>query len=635
MSKVDVILISMPWAMLSSPSIQLGILRSLLEQKAFTVSARHFYLDAMKYFQEANSSHNDTAKISFQDYTEIAEEHWQVGLGDWIFAAPPYCEINAEKDDAYRCLLQKSKVSDETIEKAFRLRENVTGFLHYCAENVLESEPRIVGFTSAFSQNVASLGLAKLIKEISPETQIVFGGANCDGAMGSALHCSFPWVDVVIRGEAETVFPLYVEKIVNENDSIDLNSLPGICFRLENESVIVPQNGQSPILMNDVPMPDYSDYFTQLESSSLREDILPRLRIPYESSRGCWWGAKKHCTFCGLNGSTMAFRSKSADRVFDEVIQLSSRHKQINFSAVDNIIDMKHVEELLPRLRKLRLDGYDFNFFYEIKVNLKKHQLQLMRDAGIRSVQPGVESLSTYILKLMRKGTTALQNIRFLKWAAQYEIKPLWNIIYGFPGEPPEEYTKMANIMKSLTHLPPPNFTRLLVERFSPYQQTPENFGLRITGPASYYKFIYQVDTPVLTDLAYDFSHEYTDGNKDFSYVEPVRDAIELWNQNWQPNANYLTYQRGIDFLTINDNRPNLENSIYVFGEREAQIYLACDAGATPVHIFRKLQESGEKAVTIEDVSEFLNQLVEARLAFEENGSYISLAIPVNRQYEE
>ena len=40
----------------------------------------------------------------------------------------------------------------------------------------------------------------------------------------------------------------------------------------------------------------------------------------------------------------------------------------------------------------------------------------------------------------MRKGTTALQNIRLLKGCAADGIKVHWNIIYGTPGDTSDEY---------------------------------------------------------------------------------------------------------------------------------------------------------------------------------------------------
>ena len=64
-------------------------------------------------------------------------------------------------------------------------------------------------------------------------------------------------------------------------------------------------------------------------------------------------------------------------------------------------------------------------------------------------LQPGIESLSTPILLLMRKGVTAFQNVRLLKWCAEYGIHVFWNVIYGFWGELPEEYARLARLTPS------------------------------------------------------------------------------------------------------------------------------------------------------------------------------------------
>ena len=64
--------------------------------------------------------------------------------------------------------------------------------------------------------------------------------------------------------------------------------------------------------LDALPVPDYSDYFRDLDASGVSADVLPVLL--FETARGCWWGAKSHCTFCGLNGGAMAFRAKSQSR---------------------------------------------------------------------------------------------------------------------------------------------------------------------------------------------------------------------------------------------------------------------------------------------------------------------------------
>src|SRR5262249_16220836 len=155
--------------------------------------------------------------------------------------------------------------------------------------------------------------------------------------------------------------------------------------------------------------PIYDDFFDRLSHSPLRAELWPEVAILFESSRGCWWGDKSHCTFCGLNSATMMFRSKPATRVFEEIMSLATRYGILDFVVVDDIIDLKHIRELLPLLSTA---DCDLHIFYETKANLKKEQLRAFYEAGVTAIQPGIESLSTPILQLMRKGVTALQNVR-------------------------------------------------------------------------------------------------------------------------------------------------------------------------------------------------------------------------------
>jgi radical SAM superfamily enzyme YgiQ (UPF0313 family) len=74
--------------------------------------------------------------------------------------------------------------------------------------------------------------------------------------------------------------------------------------------------------------------------------VEPKLVI--ESSRGCWWGHKHYCTFCGLNGSLMTFRSKHPDAFFAEITELANRHRILDMIVVDNIMDMRICPRCCP-----------------------------------------------------------------------------------------------------------------------------------------------------------------------------------------------------------------------------------------------------------------------------------------------
>ncbi len=618
--KKSVMLVAMPWALLNRPSIQLGVLQSVLEQAGVATEVRSLYLDFMEHLASKTARLPEAERVTPDDYGQIAAHYF---IGDWVFAVPPFKKPSAS-DEEYFAYLRREGVAEELISAAVRARRLVPEFLDACAGELLAARPSVVGFTTTFGQNVPSLVLSKMLKRRDPSLKIVFGGANCDGPMGAALHRAFPWVDVAVRGEGERVVAELMTDLLGGGK---IRRQPGLCFREGKRRVVVEQTPAGAAPLGETPFPVYDEYFTRIQKVSFGPEVLRDVSIPFEASRGCWWGAKQHCTFCGLNGSAMAFRSKTAERAADELLYLARKYRQLSFQAVDNIMDMRYFDEFLPRLRD---SGSDLRLFYEIKSNLKRWQVRALREAGVSEVQPGLESLSTPVLRLMRKGVTALQNIRLLKWCAEFGVRAYWNIIYGFPGEPPAEYERMAALMPSLTHLEPPNLIRLGLERFSPYHQRPRDFNLEVTGPRAHYRFAYPCDEATLDDLAYSFEYRYTDDQDPETYTASVRQAIEEWRTSYGEGRSSLEYRKGPDFLVIRERRAGLKPYDYRLGETEARIYLACDAGATPASVRDALKEKGEEVET-EEIESFLQGLLEERLVYEEDGRYLSLALPVNR----
>jgi hypothetical protein len=234
------------------------------------------------------------------------------------------------------------------------------------------------------------------------------------------------------------------------------------------------------------------------------------------------------------------------------------------------------------------------------------------------------------VLRLMRKGVTGLQNLRLLKWCAELGIMPAWNLLYGFPGEPPEEYERMSELVPSLVHLEPPMFMPVELERFSPYFDRPTEFGIEIIGPLPHYRFLYSIAPEALSNLAYDFEYRYLDGRNPSTYTKNLAEAVERWRKLGERAVGSLSYRRGPGFLLVQDRRPGLETADYRFDGIEAKIYLACDAGATAADICRQLTADGDNNMDAVEIEDYLQELVDARLMYREGKSFLSLAIAVN-----
>ena len=430
--------------------------------------------------------------------------------------------------------------------------------------------------------------------------------------MGVELHRQFPFIDFVCSGEGDLNFPELAATVLSERPLIEFD---GIITRDAESETVVPQRMVCPVEMMDwLPVPSFDDYFSQLQALGLEEKVEPV--IPVETARGCWWGAKNHCTFCGLNGSTMSFRSKSPMRALEEIEQLGRYGKE--FLVTDNIIDLKYLETVIPALAE-RNSGHKFH--YETKVNLRKRHLRLLAEAGVTNLQPGIESLSTSVLKLMRKGCTFLQNIQFLKWSKQYGITAIWNFLYGFPGEDPAEYERVAELVPSLVHLRPPEIcTAVRFDRFSPYFMQPESFGIRNRRSHYAYGCIYPFQEHELDNIAYYFNYDFDAKPVVESYAKPAVDAIADW-QNHDGEASLDAKLDGGE-LVIMDTRPGSPVTRHRLCGIDREIYLFCDESRSVAAIQQRFPETERR-----DLQELLARWIQHRLMLSEGNQYLALAV--------
>jgi ribosomal peptide maturation radical SAM protein 1 len=314
----------------------------------------------------------------------------------------------------------------------------------------------------------------------------------------------------------------------------------------------------------------------------------------------------------------MRFRSKSPERVLGELADLARRYRSFRFEAVDNILDMAYLAKLFPVLVENET-GYEF--FYEVKANLNREQLKLMAQAGVTHIQPGIESLSSNVLRLMRKGTSAIQNVNLLRWAQYYNIKVEWNLLWGFPGETEQDYVDQAAVIPHLRHLPPPaNSARIWLERFSPMF----TFRLRRRSPESSYRHVYPANVD-LERVAYFFDHEL-DGELPDSTYTGVRRAAEDWSSAWREETSpVLKYWFAPHFVQIYDERRVGRGGSYTLEDTLADLYLACTSRPTTATAVRRSLDLDLSAEGIQEVFEEFGRL---GLMFLDGQFALALAVP-------
>ena len=340
----DVVLVAAPFLSVLRPALGISTLKSALSARGVTV--------------EIDYLNTEFAELLGVDFYELVSERLptQLLLGEWIFAA----SVNTpdrERDIAYLQLIKQS-APFIPLEKLYEARELAGQFVAVAASRIASRNPKLVGFSTVFQQNCPSLAIAGELKRMHPSVLVCFGGANCEGGMGRAILSEFPQVDCVFSGEADTTFPEFVVRFLARRE---ICSHPAIFCRHANSEL--RDNGI--VTLDNVPIPDFCDYFEALGRRSYRRRVQPSLM--FESSRGCWWGEKHHCTFCGLNGEIMAHRTKSPGRIMQELDALSERWGLTSFQSADNILTMSHIKDVFAPLAERRSP---FRFFYEIKGEL-------------------------------------------------------------------------------------------------------------------------------------------------------------------------------------------------------------------------------------------------------------------------
>jgi len=600
---VKIVLVTMPWHQLDTPCLPLGLLRARLA----ACRERHEVDDW--YGNLAWAGHLCDAGFSLDDYALVAD--WGVwhAMGEWVFAGALYGDPGWQ-DEEYRGYLAERGVP---AGRALEMRAAAEEFTSAATAAILALHPDLVGFTTTFQQNVASLAVAQRLKAARPELITVFGGGNCHGPMGPALHRNFPFVDHVINGEAEVAFVSLVDALAGGGPLDGIGGLtwrpPGGGSRSNGPAGMVP--------MQLVPRPDYSAWQTALDASPLRDRIRPVLI--YEAARGCWWGEKHHCTFCGLNGTTMKFRSKPADQVFTELAGLISEHQILDVVTVDNILDPGYLRGLLPRLREA---DWDVLIRYEVKANLRGDQLAALRDAGVRHLQPGLESLSSPVLRLMEKGVHATQNVQVLRDADDHELTIDWNWLYGFPGETPADYGPVIGQVPALVHLQPPTgVTRILLERFSPHFERPE-LGFRDRQPAPMYGHVYDLPQAELMDLCYQFQAEPRGIGG--TTEEALRTACRDWQRDH--HASYLVRDETEAGLRIADSRAGWPRREHLLGEpAAARLYDLLDRPRAVSALAAQLAGEGYR-LDQRDITALLGAWQGDGLVFADDGRVVALA---------
>ena len=605
-------LVSLPWMSPAMPSIQLATLAAALNEAGIESDVHELYVDY-------------AARIGLNLYNHLGN---LLGyLPEWVFSRHYY---GREQGDDLAAMMAQRPLDEipwpELSDAILDALEPVTAsYLTQMVEAVDWSRYDVLGFSLTISQLGASMAFSRLIKLRHPEIHVVFGGSQCAGVMGRAILRACPYIDTVVHVEGELVLAELVERVRGERSLADL---PGVSRRgPAGEIVTGPSNGLYRSYARR-PQLSYDAYFHRLQRLGLLDRLKPWL--PFEGSRGCWYGQKTQCTFCGLH-EIMEFRAWESEGVLVELERLYRRYGIGRFYAMDLILPRDYLSTLLPEIARRE---HPWMFFWEIKSNMKREELETLAAAGVRWVQPGIESLDADLLRLMKKGVSPIQNIQLLKWCEELGIFCGWNLLTGLPGETAAPYGRMVELIPKLHHLKPPSGGgRFQLHRFSPYFERPKEYGLRWTGAHPMFRHAFPLPQQELDELVYLHEFELESGEKvDSSAAEAtVRD----WRRAYHGGSTlHMTVEADGTSRIEDARRVDLPPLTYELDADEKALYRFLDKSAVARTVAQSFQSAHPEAESLRRshaVEACLRKWLNQALIIESEGRLLALAIPPKR----
>lgn len=612
------LLVSLPWTMLNEPSLGLGILAAQLRQAGVPCRVRHlnlFLLEHLKpltYYGLANV-------FALNDFlfTGVIDRRLSDRQRRWL-------EIKARELLSFG-LIDENAHGGPTgvIERLVELRqETIPEWAAARADQIAASDATLVGFTCMFDQTLASAALAKLVKERAPEKLIALGGYAVRPPTDRALLRAFPWIDAVCVGEGESA----IVPLVRASAGLgSLDAVPGLTHRYPGgeprTTTLAP-----PVDLDAVPPPDYDDFYADLRELDAEHMVdIETERLPLENSRGCWWGATKHCVFCGIADDDLVFRARSAERVIADMDELHRRHGVTSFRFSDYILPHAYYNTLLPALARR---GRPYRITAEMKANVTPERFQCLAAAGFREMQPGVESFSNRVLRAMDKGVSGAQNVLTLKLGRRHGVRIHYNVLYGLPDDEAADYERMLSSLRRLRHLDPPS-TRLLVQitRFAPLQVEPERFGI---GEAPYepsYEIVFSEQFLgesrfALGDYCYYFERPFENSPRLQSIYAQIEELVDGWKADDREREIELTYEAYGEGLRIFDSR-RLPVRTLELVEAEATVLLHCETPITRTALGDALPD-----LAAAEVDAALARLDALELTFSDGERVIGLPLP-------
>ena len=379
-------------------------------------------------------------------------------------------------------------------DKEHSVWKDITKTLEKC-------KPDVIGISAMTFKLGSVIKTAEICKDWNSECKIIVGGAH--PTINPAQMLTSSHIDIVVRGEGETVFPKVLTAIESGSN---LSGIRGISFK-ENGNMVHNEDAEFIKDLDEVPLPARGLLMNKKNYTS--EDMGMML-----TSRGCPF----NCAYCFHMWSRKT-RFRSAENIVEEIMHVMDTYGTRQFTFKDDSFTA-HRKRVIELCDKIIQEKLDINWDCTTRVDiLDEELLKKMIKAGCNVIKVGVETGSEKILRDIKKGitfdkvraTAKLLNKHGVFWSAYFMM--------GLPTETEEDIMATYKFMKEIN----PYYAALGV--YSAFPGT-ELFDVGIDMG--------------LLDPDVDIEHFLTTNPKDYFFKNPSKRMAYITTERFDELTNFM-----------------------------------------------------------------------------------------------
>lgn len=336
--------------------------------------------------------------------------------------------------------------------------------------------------------------IVKLAREVCPQVVIALGGGVLT-SIPREIMTFLPQVDVGCIGEGFETFPEILDCV--DQGSMDWSTIVGTISREADGQLVMSPERSLIKDLDTLPYPAWDlfpleeVYFKNSEALFSEEGMLSQRRLDINASYGCSLICR-YCYHLGLSGD-MRYKEDAEGNSSVEFDEPGNYTRIIRYHSPEYIVKMvKHIYDkyqvdfvgfldenlmtmnqssggtwlkdicrlwkeydLVPKPQTDEhgeLTGWDgVHWSGTSHASLSNPEiLKIMRKAGCSHLVYGYESFAPHVMRTIGKGATPKNNFRSFFWTLEADIRPIPNLIIGFPNE---DFDSLRDNMKAWDEL--------------------------------------------------------------------------------------------------------------------------------------------------------------------------------------